>query len=165
MSRLALLALAITVLAFAAAAGFFYAYSISVMVGLDAAPAKAAIEAMQGINREVTNVWFALSFFGAPLYALIALLLCLLTKNRAAAAWVFMAFAIYMSGTFGVTVSQNVPRNEALALVNATDTSADLETIWTTYSSQWTAWNHIRTLSSLAAVLFTALAFRAAKPA
>ena len=43
----------------------------------------------------------------------------------------------------------NVPRNEALAKLAPADPNA--ASLWATYLSSWTAWNHVRTAASLAA--------------
>ena len=52
-----------------------------------------------------------------------------------------------------LTVAYHVPRNDALALVDAS--SVDAAEIWRRYATGWTAWNHVRTFTSLAsAVLF-----------
>jgi uncharacterized membrane protein len=65
--------LMVTIILMAAVAGFFYAYQVSVIWGLDAVEPRVAIRAMQGINAEVRNFWFAPSFFGS-LVAPIAML-------------------------------------------------------------------------------------------
>jgi uncharacterized membrane protein len=53
-------------------------------------------------------------------------------------------------GTFGVTVVANVPRNDALAALDAD--SAGAVAAWTRYLAEWTAWNHVRTPAALAAL-------------
>jgi uncharacterized membrane protein len=63
----------VTIILMAAIAGFFYACQVSVIWGLDAVAPRVAIRAMQGINAEVRNFWFAPTFFGS-LVAPIAML-------------------------------------------------------------------------------------------
>jgi uncharacterized membrane protein len=58
--------------------------------------------------------------------------------------------ALYLVGTFGVTMVFNVPRNNALARLEPADSVA----AWRRYVQEWTWWNHVRTL---AAVLAAAL--------
>ena len=48
-----------------------------------------------------------------------------------------------------MTIVFNVPLNETLATVNPE--SADAVSLWHYYLSRWTAWNHVRTISALAA--------------
>lgn len=61
---------------------------------------------------------------------------------------------LYLLGTIVVTITFNVPLNDALAAVKSE--SAEGATLWAAYLSRWTAWNHVRTLAALAAAaLFT----------
>lgn len=55
----------------------------------------------------------------------------------------------YLVGTLGVTIASNVSRNEALATVAPDD--PDAAGLWAGYVASWTAWNHIRTGTALAA--------------
>ncbi len=57
--------------------------------------------------------------------------------------------ALYLVGSLLVTVAFNVPKNEALAARAPTDSNA--ASLWADYLSAWTAWNHVRTVGSLAA--------------
>jgi uncharacterized membrane protein len=43
----------------------------------------------------------------------------------------------------------NVPLNNALAIVDPNSTEG--ETLWAKYLTNWTFWNHVRTLAALAA--------------
>jgi uncharacterized membrane protein len=56
---------------------------------------------------------------------------------------------LYVVGTFLVTIVFNVPLNETLATLNPE--SAGAVNLWHDYLSRWTAWNHVRTISALAA--------------
>ena len=61
---------------------------------------------------------------------------------------------VYVVGMFVVTMVCNVPRNDALAAV--APASPQAAEMWTAYVASWTAWNHVRTASSIgAAVAFT----------
>ena len=48
-----------------------------------------------------------------------------------------------------VTIVYHVPRNQALAALDGA--SADAPARWARYLTAWTAWNHARTVSALAA--------------
>ena len=65
--------------------------------------------------------------------------------------------ALYLVGAVLVAIAFNVPRNDALAAVDPKST--DGETYWRRYLSEWTLWNHVRTVAALgaAALLTTAL--------
>ena len=47
-------------------------------------------------------------------------------------------------------MARNVPLNNALA--SADPASAEGAALWRRYCAEWTAWNHVRTLTSLAAL-------------
>ena len=60
----------------------------------------------------------------------------------------------YLVGAFLVTGLGNVPLNDQLAAVSATDPAA-LD-VWQHYLSRWTTWNHVRTAAAMvAALLYT----------
>lgn len=141
-------------------AGFFYAYSVSVMPGLNDTPPDAAITAMQGINRAVRNPIFFTSFFLTPLFSLIAGVVLYRWDFRNSSVYLLLATLVYSAGVLLPTGAVNVPMNNALALVDVTQNSDQLATIWTSYASKWTLWNNIRGLLCLIAFLLTALSFR-----
>jgi uncharacterized membrane protein len=55
----------------------------------------------------------------------------------------------YLVGTIVVTIIFNVPLNNQLTAVDAT--GADAIWFWSRYVRRWTAWNHVRALSSFVA--------------
>ena len=68
---------------------------------------------------------------------------------------ILLGSVIYLVGCIGVTMALNVPLNDALAVVQPGTPEA--ATLWTRYLADWTFWNHVRTVASLAsAVLFIA---------
>lgn len=158
MSLLATVVAFVAMLLTGAIAGFFYAWSCSTMLGLDAIDPRHAIEAMQAINRLIVNPAFAPGFFGTPIALLLASILLFLARMRAAGALALLAFLAYAVGAFGVTVTVNVPMNEALATTAIPDDVETARRIWQDYSPAWTAWNHLRTAASLSALLLIGLA-------
>ena len=56
---------------------------------------------------------------------------------------------LYVFGNVVVTIAFNVPRNDALAAADAE--SAEGARLWASYLTGWTAWNHVRTATALAA--------------
>lgn len=62
-------------------------------------------------------------------------------------------------GTVLVTVVCNVPRNDALAALDAGH--PDSAPVWTTYLRGWTRWNHVGTAAALAAAALLFLGFGA----
>ncbi len=62
---------------------------------------------------------------------------------------------VYVAGMFMCTMIFNVPLNDALAAVDPASPNATA--VWARYLSDWTFWNHVRTISSTAAcALFVA---------
>ena len=56
---------------------------------------------------------------------------------------------LYVIGMFVFTVVFNVPLNNALAAVDPASTEA--APLWARYLTDWTLWNHVRTIASTAA--------------
>jgi uncharacterized membrane protein len=149
--------LALGILASALMAGFFYAYSISVMPGLTkAGDPLIATRAMQGINAAVGTPIFAFAFFGALAFPLLAAATALAAYPWQVAALTLAGALAYGLGAFAVTFAFNIPLNNTLA--SATPKAAeDAAQVWRSYVGPWLAWNHLRTVSSiLALVLLTA---------
>ncbi len=137
----------------AAIFGFFYAWVCSTMWGLDAADPRVAIGAMQAMNASVRNAVFAPAFFGTP-FALAAAAALLLTRHQRRSAAAFAAAAIvYFCLGLMLTMSVNVPMNEALGRVAIPDDIESARAIWQDYSGPWQVWNQIRTAASGAAFL------------
>jgi uncharacterized membrane protein len=57
--------------------------------------------------------------------------------------------ALYVIGMFVCTAVFNVPLNNALAAVDPN--SVEAASLWARYLTDWTLWNHVRTMSSTAA--------------
>lgn len=140
-------------------AGFFFAFSIGVMKALGKLPPAHGIAAMQSINVVVINPVFLGAFLGTAIACLIVLVGTLVRWRLPGGALLIGGSALYIVGTFLVTMLFNVPRNNALAALPAT--SPEAATLWTNYLSTWTSWNHVRMLASLAAALLFTLALRA----
>lgn len=135
--------------------GFFYAWVCSTMWGLDRLPANIAITAMQAMNASVRNWVFAPAFFGTGPAMLIAALLIWREGLRRAAAAFALGGTIYILGGTVLTLTINVPMNEALALIDpAAPKAAD---IWARYSQDWQFWNQMRTVFSGIALLLAAI--------
>jgi uncharacterized membrane protein len=145
-----------------AISGFFYAWSVSAMWGLDTADPRHAIEAMQQINVAVPNPFFFASFFGMPVLSALTGLMWWVAGERTVAAWLLGAAAVYLLGAFVPTVAINVPMNEALGARSVPASLNEAATVWRDYSSRWTAWNHVRSISSLLALLLVGAGLLAA---
>ncbi|MFF1375290.1 DUF1772 domain-containing protein [Streptomyces sp. NPDC058308] len=130
-------------------AGVFAAFSAFVMKGLAALPPAQGIAAMNRINVAAVTPAFMAVFLGATgLCAVLAVVTFVLWPQEGTAE-LLVGSALYLVGSFGVTVVANVPRNDDLAKVDPD--SAEGAAYWNAYVRQWTAWNHVRGVASLAA--------------
>ena len=137
-------------------AGVFQAFSDFVMRGLMLSAPTGGIESMQHINRTVFK-----SAFLSMLLALVPITLVFagyawFKLNGSAQTFILLAAVIYMVTVFLVTIVRNVPMNERLA--SMAHTSAEAEYYWSTYGREWTRWNHVRTLGSVATAVCFLLA-------
>jgi uncharacterized membrane protein len=138
-------------------AGVFFAFSAFVMRGLDRLPASRAVAAMQGINASAPTPAFMVVFLGTALACVGLMLSSYFVWGELFAAYLLVGGGLYLSFAFGLTVVYHVPRNEALARVEAD--GAEAESRWSGYVSGWTAWNHLRFAGSLAASVSLVMAF------
>jgi uncharacterized membrane protein len=130
-------------------AGIFFAFSVFIMTALGRLPAQGGISAMQSINVVVLNPVFFAVFFGTAAIALVLAITALIAWSEPVAPYLLAGSLLYLVGTILVTMVFNVPLNNRLASIKPN--SAEGAAVWTRYLSAWTAWNHVRTLASLAA--------------
>lgn len=135
-------------------AGVFFAFSTFVMKALAQQPPAQGIAAMQSVNITVINPWFMAVFLGTSVVCLILSVFSLLRWQQPGAAYLLVSALFYLIGCFGVTMVFNVPLNDALAVANPNTTEG--ANLWARYLTNWTFWNHVRTIAAfIAAALFT----------
>jgi uncharacterized membrane protein len=130
-------------------AGVFFAFSTLVMPALARLQPAQGITAMQSINITAINPLFMTALFGTAAICLFLLVASLLKLHQPSSAYLFMGSLLYLIGTVLVTIAFNVPLNDALARVEPS--SAEGAKLWVSYLANWTAWNHVRTVTALAA--------------
>lgn len=151
MSFLATIAVITALLGSALIAGVFFAFSGFVMKALAKLPSPEGIAAMQSINVVVLNATFLGTFIGTALVSMLIAVLAVMAWSTPSAPWLLAGAVAYLAGTFLVTGLGNVPLNEQLAAVSATDPDAVL--VWKRYLERWTPLNTIRTMAAVAAAL------------
>lgn len=104
---------------------------------------------MQSINRVILNPLFLIVFLCTAAACLLVGLTSLWRWHEAGAACLLAGALLYLIGTFLVTMLFNVPLNSALDA--AQPASAEGAQLWARYLTTWTAWNHVRTITSTAA--------------
>ena len=130
-------------------AGVFFAFSSFVMKALARLPSAEGIAAIQSINVAVINPVFLGAFLGTAAACVLVILSTLLQWHEPRCTYLLVGGALYLVGTFLVTMLYNVPKNEALAAV--APASPDSASLWASYLTSWTAWNHLRAGAALAA--------------
>jgi uncharacterized membrane protein len=135
-------------------AGVFFAFSTFVMPALARLQPPQGITAMQSINITAINPLFMLAIFGTAAACLFLAISALLNWQQPGAVYLLVGSLLYLIGAVLVTVFFNVPLNDALAI--ADPNSANGTSLWSSYLTHWTNWNHLRTIAALAAAaLFT----------
>jgi uncharacterized membrane protein len=129
--------------------GVLFGFSTFIMPGLGRLPAREATAAMQAINVAAITPLFMGALFGTAAVCLAAMVGVAVDWDSSYGVYVLVGGALYLIGVIGVTMAANVPRNNALAAVDPA--GPDAERYWPTYLRQWTAWNHVRTVTPLIA--------------
>ncbi|MBR8838582.1 MAG: DUF1772 domain-containing protein [Stigonema ocellatum SAG 48.90 = DSM 106950] len=137
-------------------AGVFFAFSTFVMSALAQRPPAEGIAVMQSINITATGPLFMTVLFGTAAACIFLAVSSLLKWHQPGAAYLLIGSLLYLVGTVGVTIAFNVPLNDALAIVKPD--SADGANLWARYLTNWTTWNHVRTVAALAAAALLMIA-------
>lgn len=137
-------------------AGAFFAFSSFVMKAFAALPPEKGIAAMQSVNVAVLNPLFLGVFMGTAALCVLALIAAFLRWDAPGAVYLLVGGVLYLVGTFLVTAAINVPMNDALAAVKPD--SPEGARVWANYLTNWTFWNHVRTVAALAATAAFTLA-------
>ncbi|AWI25308.1 anthrone oxygenase family protein [Flavobacterium pallidum] len=136
--------------------GLYYAYSCSVNPGLGRLPDAEYLSAMQSINRAIVNGLFFASFFGTLVF------LGLTTfahYNTQKFVWLLAAAVIYIIGSFGVTISGNVPLNDALDAFHISSASADeIRQMRMHFENPWNFYHRIRSIATFVSLIMVATA-------
>ena len=137
-------------------AGWFFAFSNHIMKALGRLPDDQGIRAMQDINIIVINPLAMGALLGTALICIVASVLSVVDWKEPEVFYVLAGSGVYLVGTVLVTIAFNVPRNDALAAADP-DTAAGTE-VWRLYLTEWTRWNHVRTVAALAAAALLTVA-------
>ncbi|MFG2883181.1 DUF1772 domain-containing protein [Streptomyces sp. NPDC048297] len=132
-------------------AGVFCAFSTFVMRGLASLPPAQGVAAMNAINVAAVTPAFMLVFSGTAVLCAIVAVVTFVVWPADGKAALLLGSALYVFGSFGLTLVANVPRNDRLARM--TPGTAEAAEFWPAYVREWTFWNHVRTVASAAAAL------------
>jgi uncharacterized membrane protein len=135
-------------------AGVYFAFSTFIMTALARIPPASGIAAMNSVNIEIVKSLFMALFLLTALTSATLAVMAVFRWGEPGAMAMLAGGVLYVLGMFVVTMVFSVPLNDALAAVEPS--SVDGASLWARYLKDWTFWNHIRTIASLAAsVLFT----------
>lgn len=130
-------------------AGLFFIFSNTVMTALGRLPVPQGVAAMNSINAVIQNPLFLSIFMGTALIC-VALVIAAVAGMTPRPTWVVAGAVLYLVGNIGVTVSVNVPMNDALAAVSPD--SAEAARLWAVYLNRWVLWNHVRAIACTGAL-------------
>lgn len=134
--------------------GVFFAFSTFIMKALAQLPASQGAAAMQRINVVVLNPLFLSVFLGTALLAAACVVMSALSWSTPRSILLLASGALYLVGSFLVTMTLNVPRNERLA--GLAPESLQAAEYWVVYLREWSLWNHVRSAASIASAACSA---------
>lgn len=136
-------------------AGVYFAFSMFIMTAFARMAPASGIAAMSAINDVILRSLFMPLFAGTTLAALILLGVGTFLWSEPGSLAMAVGGGIYVVGMFIVTMAFNVPLNNELVRLGAADPTAN--EVWARYLTEWTRWNHVRTIAStIAATAFIA---------
>ena len=130
-------------------AGLYFAFSAFIMTALDRIGQASGIAVMNAINVTIVQSLFMPIFLGTTAASAALAVIGLLRWSEPGAMAMVTGGVLYVLGMFIVTMIFNVPLNNALAV--ADPASQEAASLWARYLTDWTLWNHVRTISSTAA--------------
>jgi uncharacterized membrane protein len=139
-------------------AGVYLAFSTLVMNGIRRLTPSQAISAMNGINRAApASPLLMLVLFGTGIVCVLLIISGVQHRDDPAAVWHILGAALFLIGML-ITMVYHIPHNDRL--LKADPNAADPGATWTHFYAPWMAWNHARTLASLAGTASLVLALR-----
>ena len=129
--------------------GVFYAFSSFVMPGLQRLPDAQGLAAMKEINVTAEHPAFMIAFMGTTLLCLYLAVRGVMDWNQTSGKLLVAGSALFLVGSFLLTVAHNVPLNDKLADVSPHATGAAAQ--WQHFLDQWNWANHLRGAASIGA--------------
>jgi uncharacterized membrane protein len=130
-------------------AGIFFAFSTFIMQAFARLPADQGIAAMQAINATILRSPFMVVFLLTVALSVFIAVMAIVYWRGGVSILMIAGAALYIVTTFLSTIVFNVPLNDALDKVDGR--TAEAAQLWSAYLSDWTRWNHLRTVASLLA--------------
>ena len=135
--------------------GVFFIFSTTITPVLATRPAGESVALMNRINDVIVRTSFIAIFVSNALASLVLIGVGIYDPGLPGASFSIAGAAVYLVGSFAVTMFLNVPRNNALAAVSTDDQSGG-EAVWNRYLREWTRWNHVRTVACILSTVMLA---------
>lgn len=137
-------------------AGLLFVFSNFVMKALARLQPPQGVTAMQLINITILNPLFFIMFFGTAITSILLLVSQFWRFQQPHGIYVIAGSLCYLVGVMLVTMVFNVPMNNALEAVEPE--SDEATKLWNRYLTNWTNWNHVRTVTAFLGAMFFILA-------
>ena len=137
--------------------GVFFTFSVFVMKAVGRLPPAQGIAAMQSMNTAAPTPLFMVALLGTALACLTLAGSALFRMDEPDAVYHLVGGLLYLVAIV-LTIAYHIPRNDALAVIDPNGVGAADH--WSRYQSGWTAWNHVRTISSIGAAATLTVALR-----
>lgn len=131
-------------------AGVYFAFSAFIMTSLGRIAPAAGVAAMNATSVDIVKSAFIPVFMLTTLTGASLAVLGVMRRGQPGSAPMVIGGVIYVLGMFVVTMAVNQPMNEALMVVDPT--SPQGIAYWSRYVTEWTMWNHVRTVASTVAM-------------
>lgn len=137
----------------AVSGGTLFAFSSFVMPALGRVPDAVGLRAMQAINRAAPTPSFMVVLLGTGLVTTGVAIVG--TAGGQSEVRLVIPAAVLYAATLAITIGYHVPRNDALATLDAA--AAASAPLWRTYLRTWSRWNHVRTATAVGAAVLLVL--------
>ena len=129
--------------------GIFFAFSTFIMTSFASISTESGVAAMNAIDRVIVRSWFMPVFIGMVVVSAVLVILAVRQWSMGSGSLIIAGAALYILASFVSTIIFNVPLNDKLATFEGNEAAA--AEFWAVYLKDWTFWNHVRTIASLAA--------------
>ena len=136
-------------------AGVYFAFSTFVMTSL-ARLGPAGATMMNAFIADIGTSLFMPVFLLTTLTSAALAVMAMIRWGQSGSVALVVGGVLYVLGMFVVTMVFNQPLNEALAAADPASTEG--AALWARYVSEWTFWNHVRTIASTGSFVMFVLA-------
>jgi len=146
--------------------GIFFAFSDFIMRSFATAPPSSGIDAMTEINRKVYRSVFLHGIWSVALLSIAMIYAGLTRINNPESIWLILGGSSYLLGVMCVSILFNIPMNHKLdSLASTFEDPANprAQKYWSSYLTQWTYWNHVRSATAVLSTLCFLIAFYSMK--